>query len=274
MCAILFYYLYLFCPGTTLPPYREILEGSPNIGMTIAPYQFDLAGELVLVPMQLRFNQFLAFPLSFRAEDGKGEVLSKVQYMPWQDGGVVRTTGKLPIEAFLVFGGKAAIKEPVFRLDDEQISSVLPLSPAQFIEIAQRTARQSNLVIKPDERPKWVVEKGGDEGTSSPFIARLFLGILRLRDQALSDAAQREQFDKAFEGVTTGLQTIRPRPSRLSKYIRRTAGELHAAKLPGSQMVSFMLTKALTTSYGNRLKSLSAQQVESLKIECRKSCVA
>jgi hypothetical protein len=231
MCAFLFTYLHLFSPGTTFPPFQKILEGSPNIGMTIAPYQFNLKGELVPVPMQLRFNQFFVFPLSFRAEDGKGNILSKVQYMPWQDGGVVRTTGKLPIEAFLVFGGKAAIKEPIFRLGDEQISSVLPLSHAQFIEIAERTARQSNLVIRPEERPKWVVEKIGDEGTNSPFIARLFLGILRLRDQALSDATQREQFDKAFEGVAAGLQTVRAAAKSVvdiySSYSQRVArGEI------------------------------------------------
>jgi hypothetical protein len=72
------------------------------------------------------------------------------------------------------------------------MSSVLPLSRAQFIEMAERTARQSNLVIKPDEKPKWIIEKGDDERTSSPFISRLSLGMLRLRNQALTDATQRE----------------------------------------------------------------------------------
>lgn len=75
--------------------------------------------------------------------------------------------------------------------------------------MAERTARQSNLVIKPDERPKWVVQKAGDEGTSSPFIARLFLGILRLCDQALSDPTERDHFHKAFQGVITGLENVR-----------------------------------------------------------------
>ena len=35
------------------------------------------------------------------------------------------------------------------------------------------------------------------------------MGILRMRDQALTDAKKREQFDNAFEGVITGLETIR-----------------------------------------------------------------
>ena len=208
MCSVLFPYLYFFSPGTTLPPYQEILKGLPKTGMTIAPYQFNLKSELVPVPSELRFNQFV-FPLGFRAEDGKGELLSRVQYLPWQDGGVVRTTGKLPIEAFLIFAGSAALKQPLIRWEGEQFSGVLPLSRDQFIEMAERTARQSNLVIKPDERPKWVVKKAGEEGTSSPFVARLFSGILRLRDQALSDPIQRDDFDKAFQGVLTGLENIR-----------------------------------------------------------------
>jgi hypothetical protein len=139
-----------------------------------------------------------------------GEELARVQYLPWQDGGAVRMIGKLPIEAFLIFGGKEALSQPVVRFGGEQYSGILPISQPQFIQMAERMARQSqNIYIKPDERPKWVVKKGGDEGTTSPFIARLFLGICRLRDQALSDAKAREEFDVAFEAVIAGLETVK-----------------------------------------------------------------
>ena len=122
----------------------------------------------------------------------------------------MRVTGKMPIEMFLIFAGKDALSQPIVRLGDEQISGVIPLSRAQFIEMAERTAKQSqNIFIKPDERPKWMVKKIADEGTSSPFIARMYMGILRMRDQALTDAKEREQFDNAFQGVITGLETIR-----------------------------------------------------------------
>jgi hypothetical protein len=209
MCSLLFPYLHFFLPEIPLPPYQELLAGSPKTGMPIAPYQSNLKGEMMPVPLELRFDRFFAFPLSFRVETDKKELMAKVQYLPWQDGGVVRMTGKLPIEGLLVFGGKEALKQSIIRQGEEQISGVIALSKAQFMEMANRFARQSNLIVKPDERPKWVVEKGGDEGTASPFIARLHLGILHLRDQALSDPKQRDDFDKAFQGVITGLQTIR-----------------------------------------------------------------
>jgi hypothetical protein len=218
MCAILFPYLYFFSPGTTLPPYKEILEGVPHLSMTIAPYQQSLSGQLVPVPLELQFNRFFLFPVGFTVVDGKGEELAKVRYLPWQDGGVVRVTGKLPIEGILVFGGKEAMSQPVIRFGGEQFSGVIPLSRQGFIEMTERMARQShNIYIKPDPRPNWVVEHRGDEGTSSPFVARLFLGVCRLRDQALSDAKVREEFDIAFESVVTGLEAIRSAASSLGK---------------------------------------------------------
>ena len=208
-------YLYFFAPDTPPPNRDALLEGAPTTGMTIAPYQLNLKGEMVPVPPELRFNKFFLFPLGFRAEDGKGNVLSRVQYLPWQDGGVVRVSGKLPIEAFLVFAGKEALSQPIIRLPDAQISGVIPLSREKFIQMAERTAKQSNLIIKPDERPSLVVEKVGDEGSGSPFAARLFLGVLNLRDQAHLEKELHEKFDKAYEGVMTGIQNIRVESKQL-----------------------------------------------------------
>jgi hypothetical protein len=93
MCAILFPYLYLFQPGVGLPPYQEILRNMPTLGMPIAAFQFNLKGDLVPVPTEMRFDELFLFPLSFRVEDQQGNLHAKVQYMPWQDGGVVRVQG-------------------------------------------------------------------------------------------------------------------------------------------------------------------------------------
>jgi len=217
MCAVLFPYLYFFQPGVGSPPYQQILKGMPTTGMPVAAFQFNLKGNLVPVPTSMRFDELFLFPLSFRAEDRQGNLLAKVQYLPWQDGGVVRVQGRFPIEAFLVFAGKDAMSEPIVRFQGEQTSGVIPMSRDQFKEMANRTARQSNLVIKPDQRPKLVINKRGDEGTSSPFIARIFLGICLLRDQAIADKSLRDRFDESFDGVLSGLEVIR----ETSKSIRK-----------------------------------------------------
>jgi hypothetical protein len=210
MCSILFPYLCFFSPGMPSLPYKEMLEGAPQIGMAIAPYQMNLKGDLVPVPQELRFNQFFLFPVSFRVEDDNGNELARVQYLPWQEGGVVRVIGKMPIEIFLVFAGKEAMSQPIIRWQGEQYSGVIPLSRSQFVQMAERTAKQSRgMHVKPDPRPKWTVEKRGDEGTSSPFIARMWLGICHMRDQALGDRKVRDEFDVAFEAVITGVESAR-----------------------------------------------------------------
>ncbi len=209
MCAVLFPYLYFFQPGAGLPPYKEILRDMPATGMPIAAFQFNLKGDLVSVPTSMRFDELFLFPLSFRVEDRQGNLHAKVQYLPWQDGGVVRLQGRFPIEALLVFAGKSALSEPIVRYQNEQTSGVIPMSRDQFKEMANRMARQSNLVIKPDKRPNLVVEQRGNEGTSSPFVARLFMGICEMRDHSIGDKALREKFDKAFEGVHAGLESLR-----------------------------------------------------------------
>jgi hypothetical protein len=209
MCALLFPHLYFFQPGVGLPPYREILKEMPATGIPIAAFQFNLKGDLVPVPGHMHFDELFLFPLSFQVQDRKGNLLAKVQYLPWQDGGVVRVQGHFPIEGLLVFGGKDAISEPIIRFQEEQTSGVIPMSRDQFKEMANRMARQSNLVIKPDKRPSLVVEQRGDEGTSSPFVARLFMGICEMRDQSVADKEVRQKFDKTFEGVHTGLESLR-----------------------------------------------------------------
>jgi hypothetical protein len=113
------------------------------VSMTIAPYQYNLTGQLVPVPLELQFNQFFLFPLGFRAVDERDEELARVRYLPWQDGGIVRVAGKLPIEGVLVFGGKEAISQAVIRFEGEQFSGVIPLSRQGFIEMAERKAKQS-----------------------------------------------------------------------------------------------------------------------------------
>jgi len=209
MCALLFPYLYMYQPAVGLPPYKELLKDMPQTGMPIAGFQFNLSGNLVPVPTTTPFTELYLFPLSFRVEDQQGNLHAKVQYMPWQDGGVVRVQGQFPIEALLVFAGKEALSQPVVRFQGEQTSGVIPMSADQFKQMAMKLAKQSNLVIKPDQRPKLVINKHGDEGTSSPFIARLFLGLCTLRDQTIADKSLRQSFDKVFEGIIGGLQNLR-----------------------------------------------------------------
>jgi hypothetical protein len=57
--------------------------------------------------------------------------------------------------------------------------------------------------------PKGVVQKFGNEGTTTPFIARLMLGVMHIRDAAYDDATGRIRFDELYEPVLSGLRDAR-----------------------------------------------------------------
>jgi hypothetical protein len=71
-----------------------------------------------------------------------------------------------------------------------------------------RFNQQSNVTIK-REQPSWTVTKMADEGTSSPFMARLFLNIPDLRKSILEAKTEIEAFEKPYELVLMSSITVR-----------------------------------------------------------------
>ena len=104
----------------------------------------------------------------------------------------------------------------VTRPDDLQISYVLPITPADFGDMLTRFQQRSNMRVK-QPQSQWIVQKLADEGSASPFMARLFMGLMRLRDAVYSDPVARESFDKAFDFVPTSLFTARTTAKEISE---------------------------------------------------------
>ena len=184
MTAFLIAHLAIFSPGAKLPNWSHILDGAPRTAVTISGYQYNLKGELLPVPRQFYNDRHLP-PSPIRIESQKGELLSTIQFVPWQDGGTVLLKGKLPLEGLMVFLGKEGLERGgiVHRPADLQISYVVPITQANFNEMLNRIQRQSNMVVRSGEG-KWIIQKFADEGSTSPFMARLLMGVMRLRDLA------------------------------------------------------------------------------------------
>ncbi len=103
-----------------------------------------------------------------------------VRFLPWQDGGVVILKGSFPLEGFLIFAGRDVLQgRSIFNRPDARISPVLPITQQNFNEMVARL-QNTNMIVR-QEPLNLVSQKLSDEGSSSPFWARLFLGILRLR---------------------------------------------------------------------------------------------
>jgi len=207
MFGLMFMHLQTFSPGTKLPNMNEVLENVSPFEITLGAYQFNLKHQLVPA-RNLLWEQGIIWPLPFRIEDSKGKLLSHLQFIPWQDGGVVQLIGNMPLEAILVFLGSVATNAKIIRQSDGAISTVLPIREAEFREMLVRFQRQSNMKVRAEE-PKWTVSKFADEGTSSPFMVRLFFGVLNLRDVVFGDKKKRDEFDKVYQFVVETLMNAR-----------------------------------------------------------------
>jgi hypothetical protein len=200
MAAFLIAHLAIFSPGANVPNFALVLNEVPKLAITLRSYQYNLSGDLLPVPREFYNDRYLP-PFPMRIEDRKGTLLSTAQFLPWQDGGVVLLRGNLPLGAILVFLGRDKLKRGgALTRGNLQISYVLPIEEKEFMEMLARFARQSNMVVR-REAPRLVVQKLLDEGSQSPFICRLSMGILRLRDVVFPEPADRDAFDKASHFV-------------------------------------------------------------------------
>jgi len=222
-------HLALFAPSADVPRFPDIVAGKANTGVTLTGYQCNLSGEIVPVPRLFYNDRYLA-PLPFIIEGGQGRVLAAVQFLRWQDGGVILLRGEMPLEMLLVFLGPVLAKSGIVRRPGLQISYAMPITEADFQAMLARFHRQSNMVVQPDET-SWVVKKFADEGSSSPFMARLLLSLFKLRDAALAEGVERDRFDKVYQAVTTLLLDARARMRKIAAVWEGHAGRVQAGEV-------------------------------------------
>jgi hypothetical protein len=227
--GFLFLQLQTFSPGVKLPNH-EALQGISMLGMTLGGYQFNLKGELVPVPDEMRTDKGAGLRnLPFRIETRGGDFLSHVQFIPWQEGGVIRVIGKMPLEMILVYLGPVMKNAQRIEQKGARISSVLPITREDFANALKRFQAQSNMIVKP-EQPKWIVSKIADEGSSTPFIARLFMGVMQFRDDAFPNDKEKEAFDKSYESTLAALSDARSTAKEIHELVNNHREKVSTGK--------------------------------------------
>lgn len=263
MCAFLIAHLKIFSPGANLPNWSQVLDGVPKEGIALTGYQYNLSGNLMPVPRQYYNDRYIP-PHPFLIEDRKGNLLSTVQFLPWQDGGVILLKGLLPLNSLLIFLGKNALERGgIVQRHDSQISYVLPITEADFTQMLGRIQRQSNMIVKPDQS-KFVIQKLADEGASSPFMARIYLGNLRLRDIAFPDHATRDTFDKPYHVVMETILNVRSTAkgivqlvtNHFSKLARGEVGQLRGLTIHIENTIDKELRKEVETFLNSAVRTL------------------
>lgn len=218
-CGFLFMHLGCFSGRTALPTNQMVMEGAPRIAVNVRAYMFDATDHLVPVPDEMRQDRGYGLQLMpYRVESQKGDLLSRVQFVPWLGGAAIRVYGDLPLAPFILFLGNMDRPPQEMKTPDGAISSILPIGRPQFELMLARFNRQSNVIIK-REQPSWTVTRMADEGTSSPLMARLFLNILDLRKSALETEADINAFERPYDLVLMSSITVRDLAREISELI-------------------------------------------------------
>jgi len=195
--------LAFYAPSFKRPDMQAAIVGVPPNKTVVTLYQYDLGGRLV----ELNKIEPVATP-PFLIESLDKELLAKMFYQPWQDGGLVILEGLLPLEALLIFAPTPVSNLTIKLKNDRQISSVLPMSFDDFKNFAERIGQRSNFTVRAQHQ-EFTIAHVSDEGTSTPFVARLWLTPLHLRNLVLSQPTDVDSFNTTYHSVLNDLTALR-----------------------------------------------------------------
>jgi hypothetical protein len=206
--SFIFTQLNIFLPGTDLPTINEVMGNTSRTNLTLAGYQFNLKGELLPVPPNFYIGRYLPQPVQI-FKDKKHNIVFNIQFMPWQDGGIILLQGKVPLEGLLIYlGEKAKNRVTSIKRNNLQISGVLPITIDDYSLMLQRINNQTTFKLqKPDK--KIIKQTIANEGASSPFIARLLIGIPMLRDSIFLNTEMRDKFDNIYHPMVMKLWNLK-----------------------------------------------------------------
>lgn len=211
-------HLALYPRRPSIPPFSVLLEGTSSIVHTLGVYQFNTERRLV------RYEPPPTTPsernpiIRVRHKMTKEE-LATLAYMPWQDGGVIRKRGKIPLLALLVWFTKG---EPprTMRVEDTELSMVMKVTRPEFEKWPATIERQSDMTATLEIPPPFEVrEMKGVEGTAEPFIARVFLGMVDMATNLLSQQ-DKNAFDDRFMGTLNSALGLRSALVNIRKLIK------------------------------------------------------
>jgi hypothetical protein len=191
-------HLALYPRRPSIPPFSVLLEGTSSIVKGFGVYQFNTERRLVRyeAPTVTPPHQNAIIRIRHKASK---EELATLTYIPWQDGGVIRKKGKIPLIALLVWFTKG---EPprTMQVEDTELSMVMKVTRPEFEKWPATIERQSDMTATLEIPPPFETRQVGTEGTGEPFIARVFLGLIDTATNIFSPQ-DKNAFDSHFMGT-------------------------------------------------------------------------
>lgn len=131
---LLLSHLTFFARRNGMPQFDAALKDNAKEVLTIEAFQFNKSLKLIPVPKTGYGPQELQpVAIAIALKKKTSEILATIQYIPWQDGAILRAFGKIPIQVIL---GATLPNKKVMVLqnpvDHAQLTSVLDLTEKEF----------------------------------------------------------------------------------------------------------------------------------------------
>jgi hypothetical protein len=156
-------------------------------------------------------------------EGAQGMQLGTMQFYEWAGGGVIKWRGQFPLGVLLVMA-EMPKETQVLTWGGLQFSSVLRVTEDEFRRWpAKMNPKMSGMKAT---LVKWNFVEVIDEGTSQPYVARLFSGVAEIRDKTLQSNETKKQFDIAYEPLMKSLIATRKLQKQIQSLGTEKTGEL------------------------------------------------
>ena len=199
-------HLALYPRRPSIPPFSVLLEGTSSIVHGLGTYQYNTERRLVRYEPPSVTSRKQNPIIRIRDKVSKEE-LATMTYIPWQDGGVIRKKGKIPLIGLLVWFTKG---EPprTMQVEDAELSMVMKVTRPEFEKWPATIERQSNMTATLEIPPPFEALDLQMEGTGEPFIARIFLGLMEMARNTFP-SPDKDAFDERFSGTLSAALELR-----------------------------------------------------------------
>lgn len=121
---------------------------------------------------------------------------------------------------------------------------------------------------------KWQMQKIADEGTSEPYIARLWLGVMQMRDLVVRHVAaddhdfeaRRRHFDDLYSPVLDAMASTRNNGRRVQDLIRNHRAKLRDRSIVGYQANAVEIHESIAAPLQEAFSNLVSTAVRATKL--------
>jgi hypothetical protein len=268
MVAFLVAHLAIFSPAAKVPIFTEILKGVPQTAMTFRSYQYNLRGDLLPVPPKFYNDRYVVpfAPSPLMIEDNQGNALATVQFLPWQDGGVVLLRGKLPLAPLLLLLGEDKLKRAgaVHRDGDLQISYVLPITLTDFGAMLSKFQAQSNMVVR-EQPPLMDPQKVPRRRHPITLRRSVVLGASPPKGYRIPRPRPARQVDKASLFVFTEFLNARATARQIATLWREHARKASKGDIGHRQGTAIQIDETIDKELRGQFESFLNAAAQALK---------